>query len=60
MDSTADESVNITSSGVGFDGFFEKMASNVSGFEGGGTVVETEIGLWREKKDATWTSASEK
>jgi hypothetical protein len=47
----------MTSSGSFFSGRFdEKMASNASVLEVGGTVVVTEIGRWMEKNDATWTS----
>jgi hypothetical protein len=50
----------MTSSGSFFSGRFdEKMASNASVLEVGGTVVVTEIGRWMEKNDATWTSSSE-
>ena len=49
----------MTSSGSFFSGRFdEKMASNASVLEVGGTVVVTEIGRWMEKNDATWTSNS--
>jgi hypothetical protein len=42
---TAEESVRITSAVSGLEGFFAvKMASKASALEGGGTVVETEIG----------------
>lgn len=50
----------MTSSGSFFSGRFdEKMASNASVLEVGGTVVVTEIGRWMEKNDATWTSSGE-
>lgn len=32
------------------------MVSKVSRLDAGGTVVETEIGRWMEKNEATWTS----
>jgi hypothetical protein len=57
MESTADDSVKITSSVSGFVGLRAvKRASKASGLDGGGTVVETEMGRWMEKNDATWTS----
>jgi hypothetical protein len=58
MELTAEDSVKITSSASCFDGFLAvNMASKASGLERGGTVVETEIGRWMEKNEATWTSA---
>lgn len=46
----------MTSSGLFFKNFLEKIASKASGVAMGGTVVVTEIGRWMEKKDATCTS----
>ena len=57
MEFTAEDRVKMTSSTSGLADFFAvKMASNASGVEVGGTVVETEMGRWMEKNDATWTS----
>lgn len=57
IDWTAEDSVSITSSCSALADFFEeKIASKASWFEDGGTVVETEMGRWIEKNDATCTS----
>lgn len=53
MDWTVEERVKITSSGSFLSSFFEKIASNASEVEVGGTVVVTEMGRWMEKNEAT-------